>query len=345
MTKIKHLFCLLPSFLLLNNLSCQNYLDNIVLLETLDFNNEPGEVGAGILVSNDGAVYIVTANHVVRDAKSVSVRLHNQGGKAHLVPREQIELNPDLDIALLRIEENLAVTNPFRRVDPYRLRKNLRVIMVGHPRGGSTWEVNPENRITDPSPNPAKIATTDTDITPGFSGGPLLSKNKKRLIGIINERSNNSTICTDFNDVYVQLKKWNINPNLILDAKRSLHKATIPLAALSVGAFVGSLSNLNYINDKYTIYKENRVSSAPIYNEIGIEREDLLDNLKRRKSLFVVGGYFLSGAAAATAAWLNLKKRRSLDSNDRKTQKMTYSFYSGADEKFDAVELGVKVTF
>lgn len=322
--------------------SAQKVLAGVVRIETTDIFDQAAETGAGMLINKSGRVhYVITAYHVVRDAKTVRVQFYNEGGKTYPVKITNIEASPELDLALLRLERPPANIAPFRMVDPFSLKTGRPVTMVGHPRGGKNWEVNKRNQIKDLKFAPAKIAITNLGVAGGFSGGPLLSRKKDRLIGMINERNSVQVISTDIEDIYVQLQDWGISPDLLLEPRRSLHPLTFPLLGASSGAIALGVINRNDISDKYAIYREHRDATAPIYEEIGIPREELLDHLKNKKTL-LIGGYTLAGVAAAAAVWLNVKKRRLTGSQARIELKPFFPY--GADPVV-GVALGVKVPF
>jgi serine protease Do len=152
--------------------------------------NQPSQsTGSGVIINAEG--YVVTNNHVVKDADIVEVTLNdNRSFKA-----EVIGTDPDTDLAVLKIKE----TNlPFLAfVDSDNAKVGQWVLAVGNPfnlnstvtagiisaKGRNIGIVNREN--TNELGNTAieSFIQTDAAINPGNSGGALVDLNGG-LIGI-----------------------------------------------------------------------------------------------------------------------------------------------------------------
>ncbi|MBI3989597.1 MAG: Do family serine endopeptidase [candidate division NC10 bacterium] len=137
-------------------------------------------LGSGLIV--DRAGYILTNNHVIKDADEITVKLANQQEYKGRV----IGTDPKTDLAVIRIvvKEDLPVAD---LGDSDRLRVGEWAIAIGNPFGlDHTVTVGV---ISATGRSDVGIATyenfiqTDASINPGNSGGPLLNI-KGEVIGI-----------------------------------------------------------------------------------------------------------------------------------------------------------------
>jgi serine protease Do len=140
-------------------------------------------LGSGFVISKEG--YILTNNHVVKDATDIRVRLHDKEYTAKIVGRDPltdvalIKLNnppKDLPVAVLGDSEALrqgdfvlALGSPFNLRDT----ATLGIVSAKH-RGG----VNPGGGGTYDD-----FIQTDAAINPGNSGGPLFNL-RGEVVGI-----------------------------------------------------------------------------------------------------------------------------------------------------------------
>jgi len=136
--------------------------------------------GSGFIVSQDG--YILTNNHVVKDADKITVKLlDGREQKAKLIGTD-----PQTDVAVIKIEaDNLPVV---QLGDSDALEVGEWVLAIGNPFGLShtvtAGIVSAKGRrvISDPKLYQDFIQT-DAAINPGNSGGPLIDLDGK-VIGI-----------------------------------------------------------------------------------------------------------------------------------------------------------------
>lgn len=133
-------------------------------------------VASGVIVEAGG--YVVTNAHVVEGAQRVRVLLPASGPGAHRTKRifdaRVLGIEPELDLALLRIEAKGLPTLPFatKEVRPGQL-----VFAVGSPQGlASTVTMGVVSSVArQPLPDrPMLFIQTDAPINPGNSGGPLV---------------------------------------------------------------------------------------------------------------------------------------------------------------------------
>jgi serine protease Do len=150
--------------------------------------------GSGIVLSADG--YIVTNNHVVKNARRVRVQLasppHDSdavAGKLHahgkLLEAKVVGVDREADLAVLKVEsgERLPV---LKLSDSDALRQGQVVLAFGNPLGlensVSIGIVSSVGRQVKPD-DPMVYIQTDAPINPGNSGGPLLDADGN-VIGI-----------------------------------------------------------------------------------------------------------------------------------------------------------------
>ncbi|MEZ0535889.1 S1C family serine protease [Caldicellulosiruptoraceae bacterium PP1] len=139
--------------------------------------------GSGVIISKDG--YIITNNHVISGAKSVTVIL--SGGKE--VPAQIVGTDSQSDLAVLKIDPKY-VTAVARLGDSSKVQVGDFAIAIGNPLGqefaGSVTfgVVSAVNRKLDYN-NGMQIPLIQTDaaINPGNSGGALVNKDGE-VIGI-----------------------------------------------------------------------------------------------------------------------------------------------------------------
>ena len=134
------------------------------------------DTGTGIVVSSGGL--IVTNDHVVDEASSVTVTLDGEKGetaKASIVAEDR-----QADLALLKINPAAATLHPLSFADSSTVQVGEAVDAIGNPYGLdwtlTTGVVSALNRQIK-APDGATIAgaiQTDAALNPGNSGGPLI---------------------------------------------------------------------------------------------------------------------------------------------------------------------------
>lgn len=140
-------------------------------------------VGSGFIISPDG--YIVTNDHVVRDATNVRVTLHDK----RVFPAKVVGVDKLDDLAVIKVDANNLPTLQWG--DSSTLRQGEYVMAFGNPFGELTFSVtrgivSAVHRSVTPSHNnraPRDYIQTDAAINPGNSGGPLVNA-QGRVVGI-----------------------------------------------------------------------------------------------------------------------------------------------------------------
>lgn len=167
-----------PSVVYITTLAVERNLFTMNVLEV------PQGAGSGFVWDERG--YIVTNFHVIKDAQSARVMLANQ----QTFPAQLVGIEPDKDIAVLKISAPDVTLRPIQIGSSRDLRVGQRVYAIGNPFGfdhtlttgiigGLGREI--KSAVTD---RPIQgVIQTDAAINPGNSGGPLLDS-AGRLIGI-----------------------------------------------------------------------------------------------------------------------------------------------------------------
>jgi putative serine protease PepD len=139
--------------------------------------------GSGSVIDSRG--YILTNNHVIKDAQKLEVTLAD-GSKW---PAKLIGADPDNDLAVIKVEAPASKLKPLPWSDSQKLQVGQKVLAIGNPFGlgltlttgiisslGRTIRSEVGTQIED-------VIQTDASINPGNSGGPLLSSDGE-MIGI-----------------------------------------------------------------------------------------------------------------------------------------------------------------
>ena len=139
---------------------------------------EAQSLGSGFIISKDG--YVMTNNHVVKDADEIIVRLADR----RELKAEVIGLDPRSDIALLKIKaDNLPVAD---MGESEILKVGEWVLAIGSPfgfdRSATAGIVSAKGRAL-PRENYVPFIQTDVAINPGNSGGPLFNLDGK-VVGV-----------------------------------------------------------------------------------------------------------------------------------------------------------------
>jgi serine protease Do len=135
--------------------------------------------GSGVIISEDG--YIVTNNHVIKDASEIEITLNNK--KSY--PAKLIGTDSKMDIALLKIDANEKLPyTAFANSDSIKIGEW--VLAVGNPYNLTSTVtagiISAKARNLDTSGIQSFIQT-DAAVNPGNSGGALVNT-RGELIGI-----------------------------------------------------------------------------------------------------------------------------------------------------------------
>ena len=142
-----------------------------------------GGMGSGFVYSEEG--YIITNQHVVRDAKKVTVTFLD--GEAYI--GDVIGTDPDLDIAVVKVSPSNTYLQPITIGDSSELKVGEKIAAIGNPFGlsGSMTSgiVSQIGRLLPQESGYSipDVIQTDAAINPGNSGGPLINM-KGEVVGI-----------------------------------------------------------------------------------------------------------------------------------------------------------------
>lgn len=164
-----------------------------ITTETTEYDSFYGQyvsqaAGSGVIISEDG--YILTNNHVIDGASTITVRLTN----AKTYEAKLIGKDATLDVALLKIEEKGLTAATFG--DSSTLNVGQDAIAIGNPLGrlggtvtnGIISALDREIQIDGKTMN---LLQTNAAINPGNSGGGLFDANGN-LIGLVVAKSSSS---------------------------------------------------------------------------------------------------------------------------------------------------------
>ena len=137
--------------------------------------------GSGVIISKDG--FVLTSNHVIRDAEEIEVAL--QDGTKY--PARRVGVDPMTDLAVLKIQApEGTVLTPVEPGDSDKVRVGEFAIAIGSPfslnSSVTVGIVSQKGRSVGLLPYEDFIQT-DASINPGNSGGPLVNADG-RMIGI-----------------------------------------------------------------------------------------------------------------------------------------------------------------
>ena len=144
---------------------------------------------SGFILTSDG--YVVTNNHVVEGATSVTVKLYNGDEyDAEIVGTDEMN-----DVALLKIDATGLQTVTIGDSDQIEVGEE--VIAIGNPLGELTFTmtagvVSALDREINTDGKPINMLQTDVAINSGNSGGPLFDMNGN-VIGITSAKYSGST--------------------------------------------------------------------------------------------------------------------------------------------------------
>jgi S1-C subfamily serine protease len=132
-------------------------------------------MGSGFFVTGSGL--IVTNNHIVGSDKTVSVKLRSGAVMLGTV----IVTNDSNDLALVSVQLKDSPWLPLGNIHDATVGSD--VIAIGAP-AGLTWSVAKGIVSAIRDVNGVQVVQTDAAINPGDSGGPLISLQNGRVIGV-----------------------------------------------------------------------------------------------------------------------------------------------------------------
>ena len=246
-----------------------------ITTESTEYNSFYGQyisqgAGSGVIISEDG--YILTNNHVIEDATTITVRLTN----SKTYEAKVIGKDATLDIALIKIEEKGLTTAAFG--DSSKLNVGQDAIVIGNPLGrlggtvtnGIISALDREIKIDGKTMN---LLQTNAAINPGNSGGGLFDANGN-LVGIVVAKSSTSSSGTS-----VEGLGYAIPINDVLDILDDLKTAGHVTGRGNLGINIVTVSTDNakfmYRVDKYGVYV-SAVTSGSAAEKAGLKVGDMI---------------------------------------------------------------------
>lgn len=149
----------------------------IVSIEVISSSVEEGRYGSGFFISKDGV--IVTNYHVIQDARSIVVKSTRGDAWTSVFIGPY---NEQRDLAMLKVPVNITSYLPVPQKPTFKI--GQRVVVIGNPKGLesalSDGIISGLRKISDEF---GEVIQTTAPISPGSSGGPLLTL-KGEAIGV-----------------------------------------------------------------------------------------------------------------------------------------------------------------
>lgn len=227
--------------------------------------------GSGVILSKDG--YIVTNNHVIKDAKEITViTTDNEEYRARLIGTD-----PTTDIALLKIEA--AELNSITVANSDRVRLGQWVLAVGNPfnltstvTAGIISAKGRDINIIDEQSAIESFLQTDAAVNPGNSGGALVNT-LGELIGINTAISSRSGSFEGYSFAVPS----NIVMKVVGDLKE-FGKVQRAFMGINYNEITPSLSSELDLSVNTGVYVANVVNGGAA-EEAGIEKGDVIINV------------------------------------------------------------------
>jgi len=139
-------------------------------------------LGSGIIIAPNG--YIVTNNHVIKDATDIRVTLNDR----RVLSAKLVGADPLTDLAVIKVNASNLASLPWG--DSTALHPGQTVLAFGNPFGfrftvtrGIVSGLNRANPYSDDPHKPGQFIQTDAAINPGNSGGALVDA-RGQVVGI-----------------------------------------------------------------------------------------------------------------------------------------------------------------
>ena len=293
--------------------------------------SESEGVGSGIIIGKkDGKILIATNNHVVVDAKSLSVGFVD-GKSASATIRGT---NSDADLAVVEVNTKDMKASTLKKIavitlgDSSKLKTGERAIAIGNAlgygqsvTGGYISALNRQVQLTDKT---MTLIQTDAAINPGNSGGALLNS-KGELIGINTVKYSSEDVEGMGYAIPINTAKPIINKLIKNEATSESEQAYLGVSGQTIDSSMASQFDM-----PSGVYVQQVIKSSPA-QEAGISAGDVIVSIDG-SSVSTMDGLKekISNLKAGKKVKIVVKRQNQMGTYEKKTLTVTLGKKSDA---------------
>ena len=293
--------------------------------------SESEGVGSGIIIGKkDGKILIATNNHVVVDAKSLSVGFVD-GKSASATIRGT---DSDADLAVVEVNTKDMKASTLKKIavitlgDSSKLKTGERAIAIGNAlgygqsvTGGYISALNRQVQLTDKT---MTLIQTDAAINPGNSGGALLNS-KGELIGINTVKYSSEDVEGMGYAIPINTAKPNINKLIKNEATSESEQAYLGVSGETIDSSMASQFDM-----PSGVYVQQVIKSSPA-QKAGISAGDVIVSIDG-SSVSTMDGLKekISNLKAGKKVKIVVKRQNQMGTYEKKTLTVTLGKKSDA---------------
>lgn len=293
--------------------------------------SESEGVGSGIIIGKkDGKILIATNNHVVVDAKSLSVGFVD-GKSASATIRGT---DSDADLAVVEVNTKDMKASTLKKIavitlgDSSKLKTGERAIAIGNAlgygqsvTGGYISALNRQVQLTDKT---MTLIQTDAAINPGNSGGALLNS-KGELIGINTVKYSSEDVEGMGYAIPINTAKPIINKLIKNEATSESEQAYLGVSGQTIDSSMASQFDMTS-----GVYVQQVIKSSPA-QEAGISAGDVIVSIDG-SSVSTMDGLKekISNLKAGKKVKIVVKRQNQMGTYEKKTLTVTLGKKSDA---------------
>lgn len=293
--------------------------------------SESEGVGSGIIIGKkDGKILIATNNHVVADAKSLSVGFVD-GKSASATIRGT---DSDADLAVVEVNTKDMKASTLKKIavitlgDSSKLKTGERAIAIGNAlgygqsvTGGYISALNRQVQLTDKT---MTLIQTDAAINPGNSGGALLNS-KGELIGINTVKYSSEDVEGMGYAIPINTAKPIINKLIKNEATSESEQAYLGVSGQTIDSSMASQFDM-----PSGVYVQQVIKSSPA-QEAGISAGDVIVSIDG-SSVSTMDGLKekISNLKAGKKVKIVVKRQNQMGTYEKKTLTVTLGKKSDA---------------